>query len=150
MTAKELLKLAHEIDRDLRAIRETVRRPLEREFASGHLTGPQQSTMAAVVHSADGVSLKELSAHLGLAHSTTSGIVDRLEERGLLIRKQDQKDGRLTRILATAEVRKFLREIMPKLTVHPLVDALRHASPTERDQITQGLKTLRTVLGRKA
>ena len=30
----------------------------------------------------DGISLKELSAAVNLAHSTVSGIVDRLEKRG--------------------------------------------------------------------
>ena len=150
MTSKDLLRLAHEIDRDLRTIRETVRRPLVVEFARGNLTGPQQSAMAAIVQSAEGISLKSLSAHLGLAHSTTSGIVDRLEKRGLVKRKPDQKDGRLTGITASAEVRDFLGKTMPKLSIHPLVEALRRASPSERALITQGLKTLRTVLERQA
>lgn len=149
MTSKEITGLAHEIDRNLRSIREAVRRPLEVEFARGHLTGPQQSAMAAIVHSG-GISLKELSKQLGLAHSTTSGIIDRLEERGLLQRKQDEEDGRRTIIAASAEVRRFLVETMPKLSIHPLVGALRCASQQERTLITDGLKALLTVLERQA
>ncbi len=150
MTRKDTTELAHEIDRELRAIRETLRRPLEVEFARGHLTGPQQSAMAAIVRAVDGVSLKELSTHLGLAHSTTSGIVDRLEERGLIVRKQHDQDGRVTRISAAAKVRKFMLETMPTLSLHPLVDALRAASPKERALIALGLQTLRAVLERPA
>jgi DNA-binding MarR family transcriptional regulator len=149
MTFKEIPELAHEIDRDLRAIRETLRRPLEVEFARGHLTGPQQSAMAGIVRAVDGMSLKELSAHLGLAHSTTSGIVDRLEERGLVMRKQDDKDGRFTRITASPKVRRFIVETTPKLSIHPLVEALRSANQSERALITRGLKTLRAVLERQ-
>lgn len=150
MSIKDITDLAHEIDRDLRAIRETVRRPLEVEFARGHLTGPQQSAMAAIVQAVNGVSLKELSTHLGLAHSTTSGIIDRLEERGLAVRRRHDEDGRFTRIAASAKVRKFMGETMPKLSIHPLVDALRSANPSERTLIAQGLKTLRAVLERPA
>jgi hypothetical protein len=40
---------------------------------------PQRSVMQALFH-AGGLSLKELSRAVGLAHSTVSGIVDRLEE----------------------------------------------------------------------
>ncbi len=149
MTAREISVLAHEIDRDLRAIREVVRRPLEMEFARVQLTGPQQSAMAALAHSTEGMSLKELSKHLGLAHSTTSGIVDRLEKHGMVERKQQDADRRLTRVVVTDKVRLFLQETMPKLSIHPLVEALRRAKPGEREAITAGLKTLRAVLERR-
>src|SRR5215813_9710359 len=114
--------MAQEIDRDLRTIREMIRRPLEAEFARGSLTGPQQSAMHALVQS-DRMSLKELSAHLGLSHSTVSGILDRLEKRGLVERRTDETDRRHTRISVTQEVRDFLCEVMPKLSIHPLVEA---------------------------
>jgi len=149
MPTKDLTALAQEIDRDLRAVREIVRRPLAMEIARGHLTGPQQSAMAALVTSPDGMSLKALSQHLGLAHSTTSGIVDRLEKRGMIMREQHESDRRLTRITVSDEVRRFLQEKLPTLTIHPLVEALRHAKPDERSAITVGLKTLRTVLERR-
>src|SRR5262249_33171762 len=93
----DLTALAQEIDRDLRAIRARVRRPLEAAIARGNLTGPQLSAMHALVES-DGMSLKELSAHLGLAHSTMSGIVDRLQARGLVERQTSATDKRVTRI----------------------------------------------------
>jgi MarR family transcriptional regulator, organic hydroperoxide resistance regulator len=143
-----LEETARELDRDLRAIREMVRRPLAAEIAKGELTGPQQSTMALLVRS-EGLSLKELSGRLGLAHSTTSGIVDRLERRGMVERKPDEADRRLTRIVATEEVRRFLETTMPLLAIHPLVEALRKASAAERVAISAGLKTLRKVLERR-
>jgi len=36
-----------------------------------------------------GMSVKELSQKVGLSHSTVSGIVDRLERKGLAARVQD-------------------------------------------------------------
>jgi DNA-binding MarR family transcriptional regulator len=139
---------ARDLDRDLRAIRAIVRRPLDSEIAKGNLTGPQQSAMAALVRS-QGMSLKQLSGHLGLAHSTTSGIVDRLEKRGMVERQRNAADGRLKRIVVTREVRQFLDTTMPKLEIHPLEEALRRASADERAAIAAGVKTLRRVLERR-
>lgn len=139
---------AQEIERDLRAIREIVRRPLDSEIARGELTGPQLSAMTALVRSG-GMTVKELSHALGLAHSTTSGIVDRLEKRGLVERRQDEADRRLTRVVLSQSVSKFLRETLPKLSMHPLVEAMRSAKPAERAAILDGLKTLRCVLERR-
>ena len=145
MAKHDLIVLAEAIDRDLRAIREGVRRPLEAEIARGNLTGPQQSVIRALFKS-DGMSLKDLSGHLGLAHSTVSGIVDRLQERGLVERRADEADKRFTRIVVTPTVRDFVRDTLPKLSLHPLAEALSRANAAQRRAISNGLKTLRKVL----
>ena len=134
--------MAQEIDRHLRTIREQLRKPVEAEFARGELTGP---VMQILVHS-EGLSLKELSRQVGLAHSTVSGIVDRLEKRGMVRREQDKKDGRFSTIAVSEEVRAYLRNTLPKLTIHPLVEALGRAEPAERAGILKGLRTLRRLI----
>ena len=63
---------------DLRAIQHALRKPLDAQVARGGLTPPQTAVMHEVV-ARHGISLKELSKRLSLAHSTVSGIVDRLE-----------------------------------------------------------------------
>ena len=103
-----VLKLAQEIDQHLNAIRQRLREPLETTFASGGLTGPQRIVMHALVTS-DGLSLKQLAARVGLAHSTVSGIVDRLESRGFAVRRQDETDRRATVIVPSEQVQNFLR-----------------------------------------
>jgi DNA-binding MarR family transcriptional regulator len=138
-------RLAQEIDRDLRAIRERIRRPLEADIARGNLTGPQQSVMHALVQS-EGLSLKDLSAHLGLSHSTVSGIIDRLVERGLVERRIDENDRRITRIRVTRRVRNYLKDRLPGLAIHPILAALSRATLAEREAIDKGLKTLRGLL----
>lgn len=146
MAAKsKLTRLAQDIDRDLRAIRQRIRRPLEAEIARGHLTGPQQIVMRALVGS-EGMCLKDLSAQLGLAHSTVSGIIDRLQRRGLVLRQVNAADKRITRIVVTEEVRKFLRDTMPRLAIHPLVEAMKRVNPTQRRTIVFGIKELRHAL----
>lgn len=146
---REAADLAAEVERDLRAVRQLLRKPLETAIASGGLTGPQQAAMAALVKSA-GMSLKELSKELGLAHSTVSGIVDRLQKRGLLERKTDETDLRVTKIVPTRPVRQFVHETLPQLEMHPLTEALEGATDTERQSIVRGVRALRRVLERRA
>ena len=142
----ELRALAEQIEQHLAAIRKTIRQPLESEFARGNLTGPQTSLMQAVVTSPSGLTLKELAAQLGLAHSTVSVMAARLVEKGLLTRQPHPTDGRATLLVASAPVRNFLRTEMPRLTLSPLLTALRRASDTERRQILRALKKLRALV----
>jgi DNA-binding MarR family transcriptional regulator len=147
MTKQPILDLAAEIDRDLRAIRQILRQPVEAEIARGGLTGPQQSAMHVLLTSG-GLSLKDLSKELGLAHSTVSGIVDRLEKQGLVERQADQADRRVSKIAVSEVVRGFVGETMPSLEMHPLAEALRAAMPSERRTVREGVRILHGLLRR--
>src|ERR1700747_362497 len=127
----ELRQLALELEQHLTAIRQEIRRPVEAEFAKGGLTGPQRSVMQALVQS-EGVSLKALTARVGLAHSTVSGIVDRLEKRGLVERPLDLNDRRPIRIMVSGEAREFMEKRYPAIAAHPLFDVLLLAGPADR------------------
>jgi len=144
----ELRQLALEIEQHLTAIRQEIRRPVEAEFAKGGLTGPQRSVMQALVRSGGG-SLKQLTAQIGLAHSTISGIVDRLEKRGLVERQPNLDDRRHTRITVSVEVREFLEKRYPVIAAHPLFDVLRRAEVSERNAIMTGVRALRRLLDKK-
>ena len=144
---ESLVKLAQEMDQHLNVIRQRLREPLETEFARGNLTGPQRMVMHALVLS-QGLSLKQLSAQVSLAHSTVSGIVDRLQARGMVIRRRDESDGRASVIAPSSEVRDFLANRMPELAITPLAEALRAASDTERVTILRGLRKLRALVER--
>jgi len=139
--------LAQEMDQHLNVIRQRLREPLETEFARGNLTGPQRIVMHALVLS-QGLSLKQLSAQVSLAHSTVSGIVDRLQARGMVIRRRDETDGRASVIVPSSEVRDFLANRMPELAITPLAEALRAASNTEKATILRGLRKLRALVER--
>ena len=142
---KALMALAEEIDLHLRTVRQVLRQPVEAEVARGGLTGPQRSVMYFLVHS-DGRSLKELSKDVGLSHSTVSGIVDRLEKRGLAERQVDRDDRRISRIVAAKRVQNYMRSTLPSLVLNPLAQALRRAKPCERMIVLEGIKTLRRLL----
>jgi DNA-binding MarR family transcriptional regulator len=141
----ELVAQAERIEQDLSGIRRALRKPLEAEVARGELTVPQTTVMREVVRN-HGINLRDLSRAVSLAHSTVSGIVDRLEKRGMVERRPDSDDGRLSCIYPTAVVEQFVKERLPVLSRGPLQTALERAAIEERGAIERALRRLRELL----
>lgn len=146
-----LLREAAEVEQLLRVIRHEMLRVIRDDQSRGQLTPPQVQAMVALFHAnqagaSGGLTLKELSERMGLAHSTVSGIIDRLERRGMVYRQVDPADRRSTRIVMTERVRAYIeQQLMPHLR-DPLLAALRRATSEEREAILTGLSTLHRLL----
>jgi DNA-binding MarR family transcriptional regulator len=141
----KLTRMALEIEGHLSAVRQILRQPVEAEFARGQLTAPQRAVMQAL-YGGGGLSLKEVSQRVGLAHSTVSGIVDRLEKRGLAERQANRNDSRASVIAVSRMVRDYMRDTYPAIAADPVTAALCRAKPAERAAILEGLRTLRRVV----
>lgn len=133
----------------LRALRQelltTSIEPVNDQRRSG-LTGPQVSLIRTLL--ADGAgTVTELARRLNLSHSTTSGIVDRLQARGLVTREQDAQDRRYTRVRVTEPVAQYTKDLEDG-PYGRLTKAMGAASPAERKAILDGLETLRVILAR--
>lgn len=141
----ELNTQALQLEQDLSAIRRVMRRPLEAVTAQGEMTVPQTAVLREVVQH-EGINLRDLSRAVSLAHSTVSGIVDRLEKRGLIERRPDPRDGRVSCIYPASVVREFVQERIPALSRGPLLDALSRATLEERAGIAAAVTRLRELL----
>jgi DNA-binding MarR family transcriptional regulator len=141
--------LAGAVETQLKALQSSMRQPVESEIERGRLTAPQRSVMRALTHAEQGLALKDLSAEVGLSHSTVSGIVDRLHERGWLDRTADSVDRRRTVITVSAKVRQYIRKTLPQLTVNPLAAALADMTASERDKLLSSLTALNQALARR-
>jgi MarR family transcriptional regulator, organic hydroperoxide resistance regulator len=87
----------------------------------------------------DGLTMRELATELMCDASNATGIVDRLEKRGLVERSPDPEDRRIKRVCLTAagrRMRETLEEII--LTPPPSIAALSTSEQT----------ALRTILER--
>ena len=142
----EIAGQAEQMERELSGIRRALRRPLEAEVSKGQLTVPQTAVMQTVVRNR-GINLRELSRAVSLAHSTVSGIVDRLQKQGMIERRPDKEDGRFICVYPTAVVKDFVRKQVPLLSRKPLVVALQRATPAEREAISKALLRLNELLG---
>jgi len=108
------------------------------------ITGPQITVIACLVRSGPRT-LTDLSRTLGMSHSTASGIVDRLESRGLLRRAEDASDRRRTQIQVTEAVQRYVRSLEEGPSGR-LARALEAATPAQRATIKDGLGLLRNLL----
>lgn len=89
------------------------------------------------------MTLSELSRELPLGHSTFSGIVDRLQARGIVQRAPSQEDRRYTRIALTDDARRHADALGQDGPGERLVAVLAQATPEERRTIGEGLALLR-------
>jgi MarR family 2-MHQ and catechol resistance regulon transcriptional repressor len=64
--------------------------------------------------SPEGLSQIELSRELIMHRSNITGLVDRLEERGLVSRKDNATDRRVYRVVLTARGRELIAQILPE------------------------------------
>jgi DNA-binding MarR family transcriptional regulator len=145
---QKLFQDAETIAHLLRAVQQILRRPVAAELAGSRLTVPQVYVLSALVD-ADGSSVKELSERVGLAHSTVSGIVERLERRRLVQRRSNPEDRRFTAVFLSELVKSHLRDGRYADHLGPRHPALRSASEEERTQVLEGLTTLHRLLERE-
>ena len=138
--------LARQIEQRLTSIRQHLRKPLEAEFARGHLTGPQRSVMSVVVTSREPLRIREVTAEVGLAQSTVSGIVERLVRAGMLVRLDDPSDARASRLAPSPRVSTFLEKRMPQLRLSPLLVALRAGGKRDAEEILAAITRLDELL----
>jgi DNA-binding MarR family transcriptional regulator len=138
--------LARQVEQRLTSIRQHLRKPLEAEFARGHLTGPQRSVMAVIVSAREPMRIRDVTAAVGLAQSTVSGIVERLVQAGMLVRLDDPSDARASRLAPSPRVRTFLEKRMPQLRLSPLLVALRADGKRDAEAILAAITRLDELL----
>jgi DNA-binding MarR family transcriptional regulator len=158
-TTSVLDKEATEVADSLDAIGRVMRRSAldEARKLPVPLTAPQLLAMQTLVEAGRaapenrhpegaGLSLSALSTRMGLAHSTTSGIVDRLERLGLVRRAPRPDDRRFAIVHLADAVAAWVRHDLPALKASPLAAALERATIEERTAIRKGVATLERLL----
>ena len=76
---------------------------------------PSQFNVLNLLHGKPGgLSQTELSRQLIMHRSNVTGLVDRLEKRGLVLRKDVASDRRAYRVVLSAEGTELLNEILPE------------------------------------
>lgn len=122
-----------------------LHRGLEFRAVKDGETVPQRFVMGQLARHGD-LSVKELSQKMGLSHSTISGIVDRLERKGLVKRIQDLQDRRITKVTLTDLARSHFHRRLPQQMFSGIVEAFHNASSGEQEKILDGLAALKQLL----
>lgn len=138
--------LKHDVDRILEAIfyLYTESRRITKEAARrASLTGPQL-TVIKILETFGDLSLSELSDRIRAQNSTVTGIIDRMEREGLVVRARSTEDRRVVYIRLTEKGERIARE-MPVEPMEILRNALASLSPSE----TRELLKISTKLARR-
>ena len=124
----------------IRQIHTTLEKQLNNSMRADDLTHAQVCLIFYLIDQADGCySMKALEKQLGLAQSTTAGIVKRTEEKGLVECLPDPDDRRSKLVRVTPEGRFRFQETMAKIERNEawLLHAL---TPEERPQFISMLR----------
>lgn len=135
----------YRIESLLRKVSSTVRRQGRAILGDFDITSAQ---FDALVLANDGgnLTIGDLSAKLGLAYSTTTDLVDRLERRNFVERSRDQEDKRVVRLSVLEEGGALIDRVLQARRVY-LGRVLSHSGADEQDMLMRALMVLEQHLG---
>jgi DNA-binding MarR family transcriptional regulator len=144
----EVTKPALRVHLRLATCRNLLMREARRSVERWGLTLPQFDVLAELSRAVEqGFTFVELSRLLLVTSGNLTGIVDRLENDGLVRRETDDRDRRLVRIVLTRKGRQLVEQIMPlhATDIHSLLEFMsvdQLASLNEMlGQLREGLRS---------
>ncbi|GAB3191156.1 MarR family winged helix-turn-helix transcriptional regulator [Hydrogenophaga aquatica] len=102
---------------------------------------PVQYGALQTVHNQPGIDQRTLASRIALDTSTTAGVVDRLEARGLLQRSLSPEDKRVRLLTITPEGAELLRQALPGV-LRAQEQILAPLSPQQRQTFVELLNLL--------
>ncbi len=148
---KPALMRRHVCDEVLIAIRRIIQsidlhsRYLVKNFG---LTGPQLIILQEVSRFGE-ISISELSKSISLGQATVTGILERLENRGLITRRRSKSDKRKVLIKVTKACDSLLDKAPPPMQEH-FVDNFENLQDWEQSMILGSLQRIVALLDAKA
>jgi DNA-binding MarR family transcriptional regulator len=87
----------------------------------------------------------QIARHMMVKSSTVTGVVDRLESKGLVTRNRNAPDRRIINIELTEAGRRMAENAPPPIQ-HKIIDGLRKCTGEEVDEIIHALRKLSDML----
>ncbi|HEQ98340.1 MAG TPA: MarR family transcriptional regulator [candidate division Zixibacteria bacterium] len=109
------------------------------------LTGPQLLLLQSIMKNRE-TSLGELAKTASLSNATVTGIIDRLERRGLVERRRGSRDRRQVFVRGTESARKIL-ENAPPLLQEKFLAEFSNLDESEKTQILNSLNRIALMMG---
>ena len=132
---------AREIVGLFRSLRRHLVRGSRAELARSGLTAAQVSVISLLGTNSE-MTLGDLSRELELSHSTVSGIVDRLQAKGLVVRKPSADDRRYVQIFLAEHIAGQAPALGDEGPIGRLESVLKAATAEERRKVKDGLVLL--------
>ena len=110
------------------------------------ITGPQLLVLRAVLRERNGLTVGELARSIELSQPTTTGIISRLEKRGLVVRERAADVRRMVRV-KIADAGRQLVSNAPPLLQEQFMDQINGLPAWERSQMLATLQRIVSMLG---
>lgn len=107
-----------------------------------------QFDVVATLGNTEGMTCKELGEHTLITKGTLTGVLDRMEGRGLITRRSDDTDARRTHIALTRKGNVLFAEVFPAHLKH-LQRAFGRLSESELNHLRDGLTSLRLAFDKE-
>ncbi len=104
------------------------------------ITSPQFIALQWIVEEEE-ITIGELSKKLGLAFSTTTDLVDRMEKVGLVKREKDKQDKRVVRLYVLDKGKEIIKEVIQQRQQY-LGEVLQSFTDEQTDQLIELLTKL--------
>lgn len=108
------------------------------------LTGPQLMILQEVVHTGE-VSAGEVAKAISLSQGTVTGIIERMEKRGLVVRRRSNSDRRRVLVQATTAGNSLL-ETAPPIMQEAFVERFSSLQVWEQTMILSALQRLVAIM----
>jgi DNA-binding MarR family transcriptional regulator len=128
----------------VRLIKDVHRRYSSNLMKKYRMTGPQAGALMVIARY-PGISLGELGERMHLHISTCSGIVDRLERKGYVVRRRGSEDRRVVRLNATPRGRRMVEKV-PISSFGTLIRYIEHLPSSEIHRIHEAIQILLRVM----
>lgn len=126
--------------RALRRITRSVALHSRQLAACSHITGPQLVCLRTVMEKGP-MTATAISREVHVSPSTVVGILDRLEDKGLIVRERGREDRRIVFITVTDAGRQLVHDT-PSPLQQKLADSLKALPAIERATITTSLERI--------
>lgn len=133
--------------RALRRITRAIALHSKQLAACNHITAPQLVCLHTVI-AGGAMTTTAISREIHVSPSTVVGILDRLEEKGLVRRERGREDRRIVLVSAT-EAGRALAEEAPSPLQKTLADALNELPELEQATITLSLERIVDLMERR-
>ncbi len=140
MSIEPSIRIIEETEKTLRNISGIIKKNGRKILHQYPITSPQFIALQWVSEKGD-LTIGELSHKIGLAFSTTTDLVDRMEKNELVERVRDQKDRRVVRIHILDKGKKIIKEVVEKRQEY-LGIVLESLSLAEKEKMNEVLQVL--------
>lgn len=128
-------------------VNKMVKHCMRKTFEDIGLTMPQTMVVGTLAHQGK-MKISELSEKVHLSNSTVSGIVDRLEKQGYVVRSRNEEDRRTVYVNVTDKMKELYSGIHEKI-IESYEEMLSSGTPEEMNKIIEGLNTLKKILNER-